>query len=70
MDKELAALKIADKFADKALELQTKLNTSLEILREALYILNQVPNNKYRTFNNDMNTYNLCSKIDKFLKED
>jgi hypothetical protein len=36
---------------------------SLSLLKEAVKFMNLVPNNKYG------DNYNICSKIDKFLKE-
>jgi len=38
-------------------------NESTELLKDAVKFMNQVPNNKYG------NNYELCSKIDNFLKE-
>lgn len=48
--------------------------SALELLKESVYFMNQIPNNSiigedgsnYKTFNH----YKLCSKIDKFLGYD
>jgi len=43
---------------------------ALMLLRESLYFMNQVPNNKYYVSGGSKNHYELCSKIDKFFKRD
>lgn len=39
------------------------------LLKESLYFMNQVPNNKYDCEDGTKDHYKLCSKISKFLKE-
>ena len=50
-------------------ELRTELTKAKQLLKEAVYVLNQVPNNLYKTVYGDKYTYGLCNKIDEFLKE-
>lgn len=43
---------------------------ALMLLRETLYFMNQVPNNKYYIQGGGKNHYELCSKIENFFKRD
>ncbi len=43
-------------------------NNIIDLLNEALYFINGVPNKKYKV-KNLKNSYELASKIEKYLKE-
>lgn len=43
---------------------------AIELLKESVYFMNQVPNYRYMTCKDDMNHYKLCGRIDRFLNKD
>ena len=45
-----------------------ELKEATNLLKEAVYFMNQVPNNRYLTYNGDRDHYKLCKAIDNFLK--
>lgn len=42
---------------------------TLDLLKEALYFMNRIPNNKYYTMAGNKNHYELCSRITKYLNK-
>jgi len=50
-------------------EVLEELDSAKQFLKETLYFMNEVPNNKYSTLNGKKDHYKLCSRIQEFLKD-